>query len=110
MLFIDAPESLEELDIIASRLNDVPLLVNMLEGGKTPTCEFDYLKERGFKIVLYPATSARIVMKALQEFALHLKEKGNTKELEPRMASFEMRNEILGLRELDQLLKQFTDF
>lgn len=107
MLFIEAPQSTEEIEIIASRLNDIPLLINMVEGGKTPTCEFNYLKEKGFKIVLYPTTGIRIVMKALQEFALHLKKKGNTEELEPRMVSFEMRNKILGLSEIIQLEEQF---
>jgi carboxyvinyl-carboxyphosphonate phosphorylmutase len=107
MLFIEAPQSTEEIEIIASRLNDIPLLINMVEGGKTPTFEFNYLKEKGVKIVLYPTTGIRIVMKALQEFALHLKKKGNTKELEPRMVSFEMRNKLLGLSEINELEEQF---
>jgi len=47
------------------------------------------------------------VMKALQEFAFHLKKKGSTKELEPRMVSFEMRNKLLGLSEINQLEEQF---
>jgi len=107
MLFIEAPQSTEEIEIIASRLNDIPLLINMVEGGKTPIFEFNYLKEKGFKIVLYPTTGIRVVMKALQEFALHLRKKGNTEGLEPRMVSFEMRNKVLGLSEIIQLEEQF---
>lgn len=107
MLFIEAPQSKEELETVASELHGFPLLINMVEGGKTPTFDFGYLKEKGFKIVLYPTTSIRMVMKTLQEFALHLKERMNTKELGPRMVSFEMRNQILGLSEIDELERKF---
>lgn len=107
MLFIEAPLSKEELETVASELHGFPLLINMVEGGKTPTFDFGYLKEKGFKIVLYPTTSIRMVMKTLQEFALHLKERMNTKELGPRMVSFEMRNQILGLSEIDELERKF---
>jgi len=72
----------------------------MVEGGKTPISSFDYLKGLGFKIVLYPTSGNRIVMKVLQEFAAHLKEKGDTKGLEDRMVSFEGRNRITGLDEV----------
>ncbi len=107
MLFIEAPQSREELETVASELHGFPLLINMVEGGKTPTFDFGYLKEKGFKIVLYPTTSIRMVMKTLQEFALHFKERMNTKELGPRMVSFEMRNQILGLSEIDELERKF---
>ncbi len=106
-LFIEAPQSAEELEAIACAFNDIPLLVNMVEGGKTPIFSFDYLKGLGFNIVLYPTSGNRIVMKVLQEFAAHLKEKGDTKRLEDRMVSFEERNRITGLDEVKQLEEKF---
>ena len=107
VLFIEAPQSAEELEMIARAFNEIPLLVNMVEGGKTPIFSFDYLKGLGFKIVLYPTSGIRIVMKVLQEFAAHLKEKGDTKGLEDRMVSFEERNRITGLGEVKQLEEKF---
>ena len=107
MLFIEAPESKEELETIASEFKGVPLMVNMVEGGKTPIVDFSYLKERGFKIVLYPTTSIRIVMEALRAFALYLKEEKGTKGLESEMVSFEMRNQILELNEVEEMERKF---
>lgn len=107
MIFIEAPQSKEELDKIASSFKGIPLLVNMVEGGKTPIADFNYLREKGFKIVLYPTTSIRIVMKALHEFALDIKGKQSTKELEKRLVSFQMRNKILGLNAIEELQMRF---
>lgn len=107
VLFAEAPQSAEELETIACAFNDIPLLVNMVEGGKTPIFSFDYLKGLGFKIVLYPTSTIRIVMKVLQEFAAHLREKGDTKGFEGRMVSFEERNRITGLDEIEQLGEKF---
>lgn len=107
VLFVEAPQSAGELETITCAFNDIPLLINMVEGGKTPIFSFDYLKGLGFKIVLYPTSGVRIVMKVLQEFAAHLREKGDTKGLEDRMVSFEERNRITGLDEIEQLGEKF---
>jgi 2-methylisocitrate lyase-like PEP mutase family enzyme len=108
MLFVEAPQSTEDLERISSELKGFPLLINMVEGGKTPTFDFAFLRGKGFKIVLYPTTSVRMVMKTFQDFGRHLREKMNTKELEPRTVSFEKRNRILGLAEINELEKQFA--
>lgn len=107
VLFVEAPQSAGELETITCAFNDIPLLINMVEGGKTPIFSFDYLKGLGFKIVLYPTSGVRIVMKVLQEFAAYLKQKGDTKGLEDRMVSFEERNRITGLDEIEQLGEKF---
>lgn len=107
VLFVEAPQSAGELETITCAFNDIPLLINMVEGGKTPVFSFDYLKGLGFKIVLYPTSGIRIVMKVLQEFAAYLKQKGDTKGLEDRMVSFEERNRITGLDEIEQLGEKF---
>lgn len=107
VLFIEAPQSVQEVETIARTFNDIPLLINMVEGGKTPIFSFDYLKGLGYKIILYPTSVVRVVMKVLQEFAIHLKEKGDTKGFESQMVSFEERNRITGLDEIKQLEEKF---
>ncbi|MGH7900047.1 MAG: isocitrate lyase/PEP mutase family protein, partial [Candidatus Binatia bacterium] len=54
-LFIEAPESVEELAIIGKSFT-APLVVNMAEGGRTPILPPVELGRLGFAIVLYPAT------------------------------------------------------
>ena len=106
MLFIEAPRSEEELQLIARTFRDIPLLVNMVEGGKTPQFSFDYLKEMGFKVVLYPTSAVRVAMKALQDYAAHLFNRGDTKNYLDHVVTFEGRNLITGLNELQELEKK----
>ncbi len=110
MLFIEAPQSEEELEIIAETFKDIPLLINMVEGGKTPTFPLEYFKKLGFKIVLYPTSGVRVVMKALQDFAAHLFIHGNTEGFIEHMVSFEGRNLITGLKDIKELEDKFLRF
>ncbi len=108
MIFVEAPRSVGELKTIADELSGVPLLVNMVEGGKTPVMPFEVLREMGFKIVLYPTSSIRSAAKTLQELAAHLYGKKGTKEFESELVTFEERNEITGLAEVEELEKKFV--
>jgi methylisocitrate lyase len=107
MIFLEAPQSVAELKTISRKLADVPLLVNMVEGGKTPTLPFEDFEEMGFKIVLYPTSSIRAVAKTLQECAAHLYSHKNTKDFEGRLVSFEGRNQITGLSLIKKLEEKF---
>lgn len=107
MIFLEAPESLEELRTISGKLAHISLLVNMVEGGKTPILPFKELKKMGFKIVLYPTSGIRAVAKTLQELATHLKKYKDTKEFEERLVTFEGRNRITGLPQIKETEKKF---
>lgn len=108
MIFVESPQSVDELKTISGELSDIPLLVNMVEGGKTPILPFEDLQEMGFKIVLYPTSSIRAVAKALQELAAGLCRKKGTKDFETRLVTFEERNEITGLADIKELEKRFV--
>ena len=53
VVFVDAPRSVDELKTIAASF-DVPLFVNMIEGGKTPFLSAEELEQISFKMVVYP--------------------------------------------------------
>ncbi|MGK7879256.1 MAG: oxaloacetate decarboxylase [Crocosphaera sp.] len=53
ILFIEAPQTREELEKIANYFPDIPLLANIIEGGKTPCLSLEELETMGFKIVAY---------------------------------------------------------
>ena len=78
VIFVEAPQSLEELKEIGSAFPDVPLFANMVEGGKTPILSHDELSELGFKIVVYPLTGLFSATHALQSSLSFLKENGTT--------------------------------
>ncbi len=52
-LFIEAPESVAELEQVGRALKGVPLMANMLEGGRTPILKPAELEDLGFRIVIY---------------------------------------------------------
>lgn len=66
ILFIESPESAEELETIA-RTFDKPLLVNIVEGGRTPQLTPAELQKIGFSIAIYPASGFLAVAKALSD-------------------------------------------
>jgi methylisocitrate lyase len=109
MIFLESPQSVEELKRISEELSDIPLLVNMVEGGKTPTLPFEEFEKMGIKIVLYPTSGIRAVAKTMQELAAHLFKYKDTKEFENRLVSFEGRNRITGLAEIKELEKRFVN-
>ena len=56
VLFVESPESLEELRRVAETFKGAALLANMVEGGRTPYLSAAELAKMGFKIALYPAS------------------------------------------------------
>jgi carboxyvinyl-carboxyphosphonate phosphorylmutase len=108
MIFVESPQSEEELETIGRELAGVPLLVNMVEGGKTPILPFERLSELGFKIVLYPTCGIRAVAKTLKDLAEHLFDAQNSLGFEDRLVSFEGRNRITGLALIKELEDRFV--
>ncbi len=108
MIFVESPQSREELRTIAAELAGTPLLANMVEGGKTPILPFEELSGMGFKIVLYPTSGIRAVAKTMQELAAHLYIYNSTAGFEDRLVSFEDRNRITGLAQINELENRFV--
>ncbi len=106
VIFIEAPESVDEVQEIGRRFKDVPLLMNRGGGGKTPALSAAELERMGFRIVIFPGDLQKAAGKAMIEILSILKETGNTDSAQAMMMSFEERFEILGLsrfRELESL-------
>ncbi len=104
VIFFEAPQSLEELKIIVQSIN-IPLLVNMDEGTKTPLITVKGLEKMGFKIVIYPRSAPCAAAKVVQELMQELKQTGTTKGFTSRILTFEERNVITGLARYKELEK-----
>jgi 2-methylisocitrate lyase-like PEP mutase family enzyme len=55
VLFVESPESPEEMRKICETFKSVPLLANMVEGGRTPMLDQKTLQQIGYRIAIYPA-------------------------------------------------------
>lgn len=101
VLFVEAPQSLEQMRAICGAFGpDVPLLANMVEGGKTPILTKDQLEALGFKLVIAPGSMVRAFAFMAQEFLRLLKANGATAMYRDRMLDFQAINTLLGLKDL----------
>jgi len=70
-IFIEAPQTVKELEIIGAELKGAPKLANMLYGARTSALPPNELKAMGFAIAAYPTTVifrvARIIERALND-------------------------------------------
>ncbi len=55
-VFVEAPQSVEELRIVGERFGGVPQIANMLEDGRTPLLPPAELKKMGFSMIAYPCS------------------------------------------------------
>jgi methylisocitrate lyase len=96
ILFVDGPQSLEELELIGRELPG-PLLANMSETGLTPLRSAAELQTMGFAIALFPSSTIRLTIKAVSDFLLDLKQTGDSRQWVEKMASLSQTNHALGL-------------
>ena len=76
ILFVESPESLEELRRIGETFKGALLLANMVEGGRTPYLDTTELAGLGFAVALFPATGFLAAASALKGAYSHLKQAG----------------------------------
>jgi 2-methylisocitrate lyase-like PEP mutase family enzyme len=77
ILFLEAPETIEEMQRIG-RTFDLPLIANMVEGGRTPLLSRDQLEEIGYKIAIFPAAGFLAAGAAMRSVYGEIKNKGST--------------------------------
>ena len=66
VIFIESPESAEEMATIGRELGHAPLLANMVEGGRTPLLPREELAAMGFNFIIYPVAAMAVVAAGLQ--------------------------------------------
>jgi len=95
-VFIEAPQSKEEMKEIASRVPG-PLVANMLERGVTPLMGPAELKELGYQLIVWPLAPLYSVAKTLADTYGTLRREGSTIKILDKLMSFDDFNEIVGL-------------
>lgn len=96
-LFVEAPRTVEELELVGRELAGVPLLVNVVEGGKTPQLDVAEYARLGFGVVLFANYLMRSMHLAGREALAHLREHGETASRADRMATWSQRQELFNL-------------
>jgi len=108
VLFIESPRSLDEMKAITGRFAArVPLLANMVEGGKTPLLDAPSLQKLGYRIAIFPGGLARCLAFAAQQYFAALKRDGTTSAMRERMLDFKGLNRVIGTPEMLELGKKY---
>jgi 2-methylisocitrate lyase-like PEP mutase family enzyme len=101
VLFVEAVRSEEQMRIVCDRFAArVPLLANMVEGGKTPDRTVDELAAIGYRLAIFPGGTARAVAHALQAYFATLRATGGNRDNRGRMLDFDGLNAVIGTPEL----------
>ena len=96
-VFVEAPQSVEEMQQIADALPDVVLVANMVEKGKTPLLTPSELAELGFRMIVSPLSGLLAVSKALGDAYGVLQEQGSMRDHQDLLTPFNDFTDIVGL-------------
>ncbi len=94
VIFVEAPETLEQVERIAELIPQ-PKLINIFYSGKTPLVETERLRELGYKLVIIPSDLQRVAIKAYQRVLETIRREGDSSSMRNDMATFKDREEIV---------------
>lgn len=110
MLFIEAPQTEDEVAAVARAFPGVPLLYNWLEGGgKSPPMSLARLRELGFRLIIFPLGALFTAAKAVRELLATIRKEGTPASASGRMLTFQEFNRLVGLPEVRELESRFGE-
>ena len=107
IVFIESPETREEMKLINDRVGCLTL-ANMVEGGRTPLLKNDELEALGYNLVIYPTASTYVTTKAMVDLWEGLKRDGTTATMMDQMIPFPKFNEIIGLPRIREIEANYS--
>ncbi|MCB0957648.1 MAG: isocitrate lyase/phosphoenolpyruvate mutase family protein, partial [Ilumatobacter sp.] len=96
-VFVEAPESVAEMEQIAAALPGATLVANMVETGKTPLLTPEELAALGFRLIVSPLSGLFSMVKAMRESFALLHQHGSLRGHLDRLVDFEGFAGIVGL-------------
>jgi 2-methylisocitrate lyase-like PEP mutase family enzyme len=106
-IFVEAPQSESELAEIPRRLPNVPLLVNVFKGGKTPMLPMEHLQQMGYRIAIYPSETQRAAIHAMRGALATLKREGTTESIDASLTTFNERDKVVGLDDWQKIERAY---
>ena len=96
-MFVEAPESIDDLERIAAVLPGMPLVANMVETGRTPLLRPDELHDLGFDLIVSPLTALFSAVRAVQQSLALLRDEGTLRDHLDRVVAFDEFTDLVGL-------------
>lgn len=107
VIFVEAPESVDELKQVAAAIPNRPLMANMVENGRTPLLSVAELQALGYRLIAFPVTGLFAAAHALLGAMQHLRQHGTVAGLSSRSVSFQEFTDLVGLPHYKELEKRF---
>jgi 2-methylisocitrate lyase-like PEP mutase family enzyme len=107
MLFVEAPKTRYELARVTKSLPGMPLMANMVEGGKTPILPAAELEQIGFALVIFPGGIVRALGHMAAGYYGSLAANGTTEPFRNQMLGFDDINRVVGTPEMIALGKHY---
>ena len=109
VLFVEAPGSEAELSSVTTALGGrLPLMANMVEGGKTPILSAGALEALGFSLVIFPGGIVRAIARTAADFYATLARDGSSAAFRNRMHDFDTLNAVIGTPDMLALGKHYA--
>ncbi len=106
-VFVEAPESTDELEQIATALPGVTLVANMVESGRTPLLTPAELHDLGFDLVVSPLSGLLAATAAVDGAYRRLATEGSLRDHLGELSTFDQFTDVVGLGELQALDARF---
>ena len=100
LLFVESPETEEEMVVIGRELGEKPLIANMVEGGRTPMLSSARLAEIGYALAIHPVSGLLSAAAALNTVYREIRETGSSLGSRTPLYPFAEMNRLMGFEEV----------
>jgi 2-methylisocitrate lyase-like PEP mutase family enzyme len=108
VLFIESPESVEEMRTIGRAFHQ-PLVANMVEKGRTPVLPRAELEAIGYRLAIFPVTALLAAVKAMSGVYAHLKATGSSRDLAVPIEDFAELTKLMGFEAVWEFDKRHAE-
>jgi len=108
ILFIESPESREEMQMIGKQF-DLPVVANMVDTGKTPVLSREELQAIGYQLAIFPVTAMLASVKAMQQVYAGFKAQGSSVQMANQLYEFNELSKLMGFQEVWDFEKKYAD-
>jgi len=109
LLFVESPETEDEMAAIGRELGDMPLVANMVEGGRTPMLSPERLAEIGYALVIYPVAGLLSAAAALNAVYRQIHDRGSSLGSPAPLYPFAEMNRLMGFEDIWRFDKEHAE-
>jgi methylisocitrate lyase len=107
MIFIEALETREQIELTARELNGTPLMLNLVEGGKTPLIPLNEADEMGYKWIVPALSTLYSAARGMFDVMSEIKKNGVSEKYMDKLISFRDFTEVIHLDDIRNMEEEY---